>query len=252
MGAWGYGLFQSDHDYDEISDLDATAGFHFMQEEAEAKGEKDVRISLYGPSDPDFIRKYLEASGTLDEMIEKYTAEAAVAKTDKWDYGQREYRLCLMGACFMMLGCNLSDDFLDLLRDKFTGCGFMLDALKQLDSALNRPDGFKSGEPFDLSSPDLVETANMMPDETVTSTGWIGMNVPAPFGFLKGPDTKALTRSIKARVEANRMKKVLEKCGSCGSSTGKLETCSGCKHRKYCSKDCQKKHWPVHKLACGK
>ena len=81
----------------------------------------------------------------------------------------------------------------------------MPDALKQLDSALNRPDGFKSGEPFDLSSPDLVETANMMPDETVTSTGWIGMNVPAPFGFLKGPDTKALTRSIKARVEANRM-----------------------------------------------
>ncbi|KXT07561.1 hypothetical protein AC578_10195 [Pseudocercospora eumusae] len=252
MGAWGYGLFQSDHDYDEISDLDAAAGFHFMQKEAETKGEKHVRISLYDPSDPTFVRKYLDASGTLDEMIEKYTAEAAAAKTDKWDYGQREYRLCLMGACFMMLGCNLSDDFLDLLRDKFTGCGFMPDALKQLDAALNRPDGFKSGEPFDLSSPGLVETANeKSDDETVTSPADFEiLNVPAPFGLFKGPDTSKLTRAMKARVEANRMvKQGLNKCGSCGSSSGKLETCGGCKHR---NKDCQKKHWPVHKLACGK
>ncbi|EME79241.1 uncharacterized protein MYCFIDRAFT_199064 [Pseudocercospora fijiensis CIRAD86] len=195
MGAWGYGLFQSDHDYDEISGLDAEAGFHFMQEEAEAKGEKNVNIGLFDPSDPDFIRKYIEASGTLDEMIAKYTAAAAAAKTDKWDRGQRDYRLCLMGACFMMLGCKLSDDFLDLLRDKFTNCGFMPDALKQLDAALNRPDGFKS-------------------------------------------DTSALTRTIKARVEANRMRKSIDKCGSCGSSAGKLETCGGCKHRKYVLSTC--------------
>ena len=43
-------------------------------------------------------------------------------------------------------------------------------------------------------------------------------------------------------------------CTSCGSKTDKngkaLSRCARCKLRSYCSKDCQKKHWPEHKAEC--
>lgn len=39
-------------------------------------------------------------------------------------------------------------------------------------------------------------------------------------------------------------------CAYCGSSSGKLMTCGRCKLIKYCSKDCQEKHWKKHKITC--
>lgn len=39
------------------------------------------------------------------------------------------------------------------------------------------------------------------------------------------------------------------KCDLC-SSSGKLRICSRCKDARYCSRDCQVKDWPKHKLVC--
>lgn len=40
-------------------------------------------------------------------------------------------------------------------------------------------------------------------------------------------------------------------CSGCGFAVGK-QKCSGCKYDRYCSIECQKKHWEKHKLDCKK
>ena len=39
-------------------------------------------------------------------------------------------------------------------------------------------------------------------------------------------------------------------CGGCGASSSALHACSRCMGRKYCSKTCQKKNWPMHRAIC--
>ena len=41
-----------------------------------------------------------------------------------------------------------------------------------------------------------------------------------------------------------------EECGACGSSAKATKFCSKCKSVKYCSKECQRAHWKVHKKVC--
>ena len=41
-------------------------------------------------------------------------------------------------------------------------------------------------------------------------------------------------------------------CAYCDAIANKepYKKCAKCRHAAYCSKDCQKKHWPVHKAVC--
>ncbi len=41
-------------------------------------------------------------------------------------------------------------------------------------------------------------------------------------------------------------------CGSCNKTAEKLQKCTGCYFILYCDTECQKKHWPEHKLVCQK
>ncbi|KAH7119603.1 hypothetical protein B0J11DRAFT_508408 [Dendryphion nanum] len=40
-------------------------------------------------------------------------------------------------------------------------------------------------------------------------------------------------------------------CASCGADSSSLRRCSRCKQQRYCSRNCQKAHWPTHKQTCN-
>jgi hypothetical protein len=40
-------------------------------------------------------------------------------------------------------------------------------------------------------------------------------------------------------------------CGGCGATSAKLLKCRTCKTVRYCSKECQLKHWPRHRVGCA-
>ena len=61
-------------------------------------------------------------------------------------------------------------------------------------------------------------------------------------------------RLVKAAVEASaplsRAAKREGGCGGCGRADVRLDVCSRCKLRPYCSRECQVKDWPLHKQRC--
>jgi hypothetical protein len=70
----------------------------------------------------------------------------------------------------------------------------------------------------------------------------------------------ARLENVKARLQ----KSLLERCcnpecsekdkedstSESGSTNNNLLECSGCHQSRYCSKDCQLTHWPIHKVKC--
>ncbi|KJA19000.1 hypothetical protein HYPSUDRAFT_217856 [Hypholoma sublateritium FD-334 SS-4] len=68
------------------------------------------------------------------------------------------------------------------------------------------------------------------------------------------PDNKPYFRAIATptkEIRAGRSNMSVS-CSQCttASEMANLQRCGKCKSAWYCSKDCQKKHWPIHKVGC--
>lgn len=263
MGAWGYGLFEGDHDYDVVSDLTGEAGLYDLQEQdiakarapepekpskktsskqapnADAETEDDedeiercIYYSVFAGhcSDIDTVRTYLETSGAMDKLIDKYTAAFhATKKVEVW-YGP-EYKLVLLAACAMSLGVKLRPDFKKLVDKLYAHVGLMELGQKQMEKALKE---YKGGERYEFDY-DLIET----PPPKKSNGAFTMLNVDG-VGTMFG-------RPPKKQVYPENL------CGACGSAgeEGKgLLLCAKCKKRKYCDRDCQKIHWSAHKKEC--
>ncbi|CAL1697526.1 unnamed protein product [Somion occarium] len=73
---------------------------------------------------------------------------------------------------------------------------------------------------------------------------------PAKFFLQCGPRvTAAVTKWLRKRrgEEAPLDEK---KCNSCGKADTSLKQCAKCHAARYCSTECQRRHWPTHKLTC--
>jgi tetratricopeptide (TPR) repeat protein len=66
-----------------------------------------------------------------------------------------------------------------------------------------------------------------------------GVIVPGPIG--KCPQSRAPVGEPAAMS-----------CGNCGKASSQLSTCGWCMEIRYCGRECQRQHWPVHKKACKK
>lgn len=271
MGAAGLGLFDSDHDFDSISDLDVEAGFPKLATELRAKDsanrpqedetkstekaasindaddDYDYRFSLHGSSQltkDEFlaVRKHLE-SGVLDRMINARLEKIKVG--DLGIYGHPGYELVLLAVCAMEYGCKLSEPFLDHLRRNIRSVGLMRDAVTQVDIALNDPEKcYKNdGTPYELQYIEgLGEADTLYPGGTTYKL----LNTAAPFGLFRATGTAAVQPNT--RVFAAHL------CGGCGARKkeggGDLMRCGKCRAMLYCCVACQKSDWKRHKAVC--
>ncbi|KAL1799961.1 hypothetical protein ACET3X_000303 [Alternaria dauci] len=267
MGAWGYCLFQSDQDLDNVGDMGHQAGLTELEEAAKAVArsqgnseedtERSIHYDLYAPccSDSEVVRKHLD-SGALVEMIAKREAKilaplnGSIDESAEYWFSDPCYMYVLLGACAMTHGCRLPASFLAMLKKVYTEAGLMPDAQRQMHKALFGPDGYKNGEPYDFESKSLLEEANSRSDEH-DGGGFRLMNVPNPLFFNPGR-TNSLTSLVVKELRDQFNKP--DECGGCGVEErpgGKnLLTCSKCMNRMYCSTSCQKKHWKIHKKVC--
>ena len=64
------------------------------------------------------------------------------------------------------------------------------------------------------------------------------------FSFMQNLCTRHQTLCVQSGV--------MKKCGQCGKrgDTNTLRRCSRCQAIRYCSRDCQARHWPQHKVTC--
>ncbi|EOA89718.1 hypothetical protein ACJQWK_02541 [Exserohilum turcicum] len=266
MGAWGYCLFESDHDFDMIGDMSHEAGLIKLEEDAKARakaeGKSDKEVdaifySLYNCSDPELVRSYLD-SGVLVDMIAKKQAKMLSPLTgsqdERLEYWMSDpcYTYVLLAACAMTLGCRLPDTYIAMLKKVYTEGGLMPQAQQQMKKALFGPDGYINGVPYDFESKTILDVANSSAHEDEKDNGldFVCLNVPSPGGLFSTGMTTSTTSAVLKELRAQLNKP--DACGGCGAKEGAgkkvLLLCSKCRNRKYCSTECQKKSWKIHKV----
>ncbi|KAK5698623.1 hypothetical protein LTR97_006269 [Elasticomyces elasticus] len=265
MGASGYGLFESDDDADIVFELDEQAGLPELakkilaekaaqNDEGTAKAPKDEhRLSLLSYHNQDesvitAVRDHMNA-GKLQEMVDSYVTQFFAANGK--DYYTPEYKLCILGACAMTLGCTLTTVFKAQLGALYHDTLKMAEARSQMKRALYGPDGFVDGVQYNLPMGTLTK-----PTQQAYSGGLL--NVQGQFGLFGSPANKPdVVAKMKRMMEAVREDSsgvVSSICVVCGKDEGEggkmLQKCTACKRRGYCSREHQKAHWKVHKPFC--
>ncbi|KAI7005501.1 hypothetical protein KC355_g8178, partial [Hortaea werneckii] len=241
MGAWGLGLFQSDTNYDLISDLDLELGLYELTQKASAassspeenqkENQHPTSAEEHGDSEKnrvnysifadhcshkeaiDTVKNLLE-NGKLTQLVAKY--EKKMQTGDDSDYLPPGYKLCIIGACAMTLGCHLAPSFINLLKRTYPKNLHMPDSNMQMTKALFGPNGYTNGVAYDFVSKGLIETMDSggPPEEDLMYPGSNSLNVQAPFGLppLFGPARKMRSPSYTEPQYPNDV------CGGCARS----------------------------------
>lgn len=94
--------------------------------------------------------------------------------------------------------------------------------------------------------------------DTKSFTKTVKKNPPENLTVKKNPPEK-LVKTMKERspeiakeesAETTTKKKPRRRCANCGEKASVMKKCADCGTVKYCSRECQKQHWKVHKVNC--
>jgi hypothetical protein len=61
------------------------------------------------------------------------------------------------------------------------------------------------------------------------------------------PSLEAVLADVKQPEDLQR-----KQCCGCQKYALEIKLCTACKQARYCSKECQREHWPAHKEECKK
>ena len=133
MGAWGYGLFQSDTDLDVAGEISSDA----------AALAGDPELDLLCPENPTVVIAQLN-NGLLDKLLTSFMLA-------KWDHG-----VVYLGALALQLGAKISVEQNILLRKTLKRTPMYAKANAQMQRGLVWC--VKNEGPFDFQSPGVLET----------------------------------------------------------------------------------------------
>lgn len=137
MGAWGYGLFQSDSDLDVLDEISSDVG----------KCINKPEVHLYHPENHKHVVAKLN-DGVFHQILAEYQAK-------KWNHG-----VILFGAATMQLGGHISDDDMKMLRTMLPQTPMYDESKAQMQKGL---DGYKNdGTAWDFGSKGLIDTMMSM------------------------------------------------------------------------------------------
>ncbi len=146
MGAWGYGLFQSDSDLDVLDEISSDIG----------KRINEPDVHLYHPENHKHVVAKLD-DGVFHQLLGEYQAK-------KWKHGA-----ILLGAATMQLGGHIPEDDLKTLRAMLPQTPMYDESKAQMQKGL---DGYKNdGTAWDFGSKGLIDTMTSMGGGGATSGG---------------------------------------------------------------------------------
>jgi len=269
------GILTTAREYDEVQAFDAVLGLRELR--AKVNGKFDIGQGSSGSPNSlsinaefnlgyhsiEIVRKYLE-SGALRRLLER-----DLNKERSWSADQSHKYITLL-ACCITLGVDLSI-FGSHERVAKQAVGAIIQqarelapyqqrselALQQVVDAFNRE--CETGVPYDFGNRTMFELhcAPKLsgPNTKTRVTAYPSFKfVEVVTGSMTQPLIIGPTDHADSKYENYRVYPV-NVCAYCGSSEARggeraLMGCGRCRDRKYCSKDCQKKHWKVHKIIC--
>ena len=204
---------------------------------------------ILGTASVAIVRKYLD-SGVLSKIVEQTMANLSS------DRNGSTFLLTILAACAMSLGSKLSTELKDFLEEN-PSSAVPLRAKWQMKKALGE---YSSGTPYNFGNRTMYEAqfvlirGDAFRIETINN-GWQKLIKR----FKNEKDEKgSIDQILGPPGPADLGEKevhIFELCGQCGKDKAEagaaLVVCGNCKHRRYCSKACQKKHWKQHKMVCN-